>query len=360
MSKIKIYLDTLVFGLQKIGGVSVVWYEYVKRMLNDEEINLTLLDINSDYVNFLFNSLDTSKVRHEKEKGQNLQLLRNKSPKIVSDDIALFQSTYLRTCKNKNIKNVIMIHDITHQLYFKGIKRILNTYQKKKAIKNADGIIYVSENTKRDVERFFPQSRKINSVVIYNSASEYYKPLKDVVIPERYSVLVGRKYFIYVGDRYPYKNTDILFDILNCQKDITAVFIGGKPFSKEEMKKQEQYKDRIYRFEKVPDVDLNILYNAAFCMIYPSLYEGFGIPVLEAMKAGCPVIAFNNSAIPEVIIGSGILLENNNFKGMIDALKKLSDDYKREEIRLKELKVAEYFKWDVSYRKLIEFYESVL
>ena len=360
MDRIKIYLDTLVFGLQRIGGVSVVWYEYIKRMLKDEDIELTLLDIESDYINVLFKKLDTTKANHIKESGKNLQLLRNKNPKLYSiHGNSIFQSTYLRTSGTKNVKNVIMIHDITHQLYFNGVKRILNTFQKRKAIKKADGIIYISENTKKNVEKYFPESKQKLSSIIYNSASEVYKPVKDAVLPKKYCVLQGRKYFLYVGDRFQYKNTNILFDLLEKRNDLTAVFVGGRTFSRTELEKQEKYNDRCFHFKRVSDEELNVLYNLAFCFIYPSLYEGFGIPVLEAMKCGCPVIAFNNSSIPEVLRNTGILLDNNDAIGILDSVEILNDNTKRQAIVQKEIEAAKFFSWDKSYAKLKDFYRLV-
>lgn len=197
---INVIMDTLVFGLQRMGGVSVVWYQYINRMLNDKNVQLTLLDIQQGYINEDFINLDTKNAKHEMENNYNLQLLRNTNPVFdIPNQMSIFQSTYLRTCKRKNVKNVVMIHDITHQLYFRGIKKWLNTVQKKRSITNADGIIYVSENTKNDVEKLYPVSRKKKNVIIYNDATNDYKCLKDIKIPERYKNISGKKYLYMWG-----------------------------------------------------------------------------------------------------------------------------------------------------------------
>ncbi len=361
-NKINVYIDTLIFGIQKMGGISVVWYEYIKRMLQDRRILLTLIDLDIDYKNLLFNELNTTNAAHVKEKGKKLEILRIKKPRFKAPESpVIFQSTYLRTCKCKNVKNIVLIHDMTHQLYFKGIKKWINTIQTKRAIQDADGIICVSQNTLFDLHRIFPKSKNIKTTVIYNSASSDYKIISEPVIPSRYLELTGKKFFIYVGDRSPYKNTGFLFDILK-EYDIDCVLIGGADFSAKEKQEIETFDlmARIHRFTNVPNDELNILYNMAFCMIYPSLYEGFGIPVLEAMQAGCPVIAFNNSSIPEVLRGSGIMLETNDISGAVNSLFKLEDQQIREKIIRGQLEAAKYFNWEKSYQELIDFYAEIL
>ena len=358
---INIIMDTLVFGLQRMGGVSVVWYQYLNRMLNDKRVDLTLLDIPGEYINDDYKKLQTDSVKHEKEYAISLQMLRNTNPQYREPDrLSIFQSTYLRTCRGKNIRNVVMIHDITHQLYFHGIKKWLNTLQKKKSIANADGIIYVSENTKKDVETYFPSSKTIRSTVIYNDAASEYKRIKKFTIPEIYSEIDGKDFFIYVGDRFDYKNTKLLFDILKRVTSIHCVLVGGKEFSDEEIEYFSNEKDRVHRYTRVSNVDLNILYNAAYCMIYPSHYEGFGIPVLEAMRAGCPVIAFKNSSIPEVLGGSGLLFENDDIDSVIESIERLKDDSFREKIIEDQMTSSKRFSWDESYNKLVSFYKEIL
>lgn len=358
---VKLYLDTLVFGLQKRGGVSVVWYEYIRRLLKEPLVELTLLDINGSYVNTVFQELDTSKAFHVRERGKNLQVLRNRKPRLPEEASGgIFQSTYLRTCKKPGIKNVIMIHDFTHQKYFKGIKRWLNTFQKWRSVHNADGIICVSENTRKDLLQFFPFCKNKYTTVIYNSASDIYKVVREPYLPERYRELEGKKYFIYVGDRFPYKNTGFLFRLLRETSKLHCVLIGGAELSVQEKQDIMGLEKRIHHFTRVSDEDLNLLYNCAFCMIYPSLYEGFGIPVLEAMKSGCPVIAFHNSSIPEVLRGTGILLENDDYEGCLRALGKLADSDYREELVKAEVKAAEFFDWETSYFNLLCFYQKII
>ncbi|MBP3255297.1 MAG: glycosyltransferase family 4 protein [Clostridia bacterium] len=355
----KIYLDTIIFARQRFGGISNVWYEYVSRMLKDENVELNLFGLDN-YINMRYMELNKENAKHLKDKKSNINILRLISPDIKSTEKCIFQSTDLRICKKKNVKNIVMIHDTTHQIYFKGIKKIINTYQKRKAIKNADGIVYISDNTRKDTNRFFKKSTEKMEKVIYNSASEDFCKLDKPELPERYKEVENKKYFIYVGDRTNYKNVDFLYRVLRENPHINAVIVGGKDFSEKELEELVDIKDRIYKYSKVPNDELNILYNKAFCSIYPSLYEGFGIPVLEAMKTGCPVIAFNNSSIPEVLKGTGILLENNDIEGCNEQIKKLEDFAYRKKIENEEIEKSKFFDWNKSYKELMDFYEEVL
>lgn len=364
-TRLNVILDTLVFGLQKRGGVSVYWYEFVSRMLKDPEVNLTLIRIRGNYVNDMFTSLDLSGANIIYESGDNLQLLRNISPKIAAQrEPVVFQSTYLRVCKNKNVRNVVTIHDFTHQIYFQGVKRWLNTVQKNRAIKNADSIICISENTKRDLLKYYPRCSQDKISIVYNGANDDYRPLNEFIIPDSYREIEGEKYIIYVGDRFPYKNTDFLFEILARNSSFHLVLIGGSEFNEHEIelikKLDENGIRRVHRFTKVLNETLNVLYNGAVALVFPSLYEGFGIPVLEAMKAGCPVIAFDNSSIPEVLNGSGILLENNDINGCMNELRKLENAAYRERIVKQQIGAAGKFSWDKAYAQLKNVYRDAL
>ena len=105
---------------------------------------------------------------------------------------------------------------------------------------------------------------------------------------------------------------------------------------------------------------LNILYNNAYCLLYPSLYEGFGIPVIEAQRAGCPVIAGANSCIIEVIGKGGIALEKLNVSNIVDSLKALESSAFRNDIIQEGLNNAQRFSWDKTYEQTLKVYKSLM
>ena len=111
---------------------------------------------------------------------------------------------------------------------------------------------------------------------------------------------------------------------------------------------------------RVDNAELNRLYNQAKCLVYPSAYEGFGIPPIEAQKAGCPVIAMNSSSLPEVVKDSGILLDNLTSASLKDALSLLSFPTERQNLIVAGLKNSKRFSWDLTFQQTMNVYNTLM
>lgn len=364
-----IILDTMIFGMQKAGGVAVYWNEMYQRFIKDPNNDLYILELEKGYINPEFKMLDISKFQGNKERGKNLQIVRNCEPQIKKKIVrpTIFQSTYLRVSHKCNIKNIVTVHDFIYQLFRDSsfnntskLKLLLNDFQKRIAFRAAAGIVCISENTKRDLLKLYPFIDEKKVRVIHNAASDEYFPLVDKSFPEKYKSLEKKKYIMYVGHRGGYKNFEFLTKVIMHTQDLYCVLVGGDPLSDKDKEMMGDSSNRFIQFRGVTNRDLNILYNNAFCFIFPSLYEGFGIPVLEAMRTKCPVIAFNNSSIPEVMRGSGILLENNDLDGCLSALERFEDSAYRNKIAEEGYIASKLFSWDKTYERYIEFYQEVL
>ena len=160
-----------------------------------------------------------------------------------------------------------------------------------------------------------------------------------------------------MGDRKSiYKQFDLAAKVASEIKK--PLVIVGRPLAQEEITKLNGTNYHV--LSGVSTETLNILYNNAFCLLYPSLYEGFGIPVIEAQRAGCPVITGANSSIIEVIGEGGIALEKLNISNIIEAIQTLDKSSYRNDVIKKGLENAQRFSWDKTYEQTIKVYQSLM
>ena len=162
---------------------------------------------------------------------------------------------------------------------------------------------------------------------------------------------------MFVGSRFTYKNFRWSVKAVSLLKNMDFYIVGAK-LNAEEQSYISSFKNLKYKvFTDISNHELNELYNSAFALIYPSDYEGFGLPVVEAMKSGCPVIARNRSSIPEISPAKNLLLDDFTFDEFLDKYEKLSSDY--DNYQNNALNNAKRFSWDNSYEKHKSIYNSL-
>src|SRR4030095_3397415 len=195
---------------------------------------------------------------------------------------------------------------------------------KRKSISAAQAIICISENTKKDlIERYKLAERKV--VVIY-LASEL-----DMSMSYGPDEVPARPYYLFVGSRFSYKNFASLLkafaNIISLQRE-PIICVVGPPFSDEEKKLIADLKvtDRVVHYGFTSDSHLAKLYRCSTAFVYPSLYEGFGIPPLEAMACGTPVVASNRSSIPEVAGSAARLVDPTDVVALAEQLHQVVND----------------------------------
>lgn len=272
--------------------------------------------------------------------------------------------------KLTNQKKIITVYDVI-SLYFPKTFTKITVFRYKllfsKTIKTSDKIITVSHHTKQDIMKYFkiPED-KIK--VIYEAANGNYKPLKeDEVNKIRQKYNLNYPFILYVGTLEPRKNIPTLLKAyykLKKQGIKHKLVITGKRGWKyksifETIEKLNLQKDVIFT-GYVPDEDLPGLYNAADLFVYPSLYEGFGLPPLEAMACGTPVITSNTSSLPEVVGDAGIMVNPYNVDELANAMYEvLTNDGLREELSKKGLERAKLFSWKKCAKEHLKVYEEV-
>lgn len=348
-------LDSLIFSLQHAGGISAYWSEILKRF--DENVNFCIFGSDSD--NVFAKEICNYRPTFESEMPVNIRRYLPFLKKLADESI--FHSSYYRVSMQPNVANVTTVHDFTYEYYMKGLSRFVHSAQKKFAIKNSEGIICVSENTKLDLIKFYPDIDESKIKVIYNGVSDKFDRIIDAkaMLSELFPELLHEQYIIFVGDRSPYKNFDKAVDVLKKLPTFQMVVVGGKLFSEDEQAIVDSLEGRLFHYRGISTELLNVLYNNAFCLLYPSDYEGFGIPVLEAMKSGCPVISTNKSSIPEVAGVAGLLVDETSTNKFLIEIAKLSNTDFRERLQDEGFAQAAKFSWDKCFEETVSFYQEI-
>lgn len=275
--------------------------------------------------------------------------------------------------ENISCKKVVTIHDLIPYVLPETVGRgYLLKFLKEmpKIIDLADGIITVSECSKRDILKFFPiDESKI--FVTPLAADSKYKPLEKSMcrnkIKNEYQI--EKPFVLYIGGFSPRKNVSSLITAFskihkNLEKDYDLVIVGANKDDSALLKQLSQNLDissNIKFTGFVPEDLLPIFYNACDVFVYPSLYEGFGLPPLEAMSCGTPVITSDISSIPEVVGDGGILINPFDMENLMYSLEALlNDESIQEELSAKALERASNFSWEKTSEKTVEAYKKIM
>jgi mannosyltransferase len=350
----KITYDNIIFSLQKAGGISVYWTELLKRIKGSSEFDCYEMPNQ----NLFRDKIDVNCKRESSF--FPVKILRYLPFLKILPAGSVFHSSYYRFSPWKKVINIVTVYDFTYEYFSSGPAKWLHSFQKKLSLKKASGIICISESTKKDLLRFYPDLNKTLIKTIYIGVGDQFFPIeKNQRIAELSQFdarLLPEKYILFVGDRSPYKNFEIAVNTAIQNSDLAFVVVGGKEFSSAELDKVKPLENRIFHFKGIDSSLLNLLYNNAFCLLYPSSYEGFGIPVVEAMKAGCPVIAVNCSSIPEVAGDAGLLVNELTADAFSSKIKQLSFPDFRKKIVDAGYSQSAKFPWDKCYKETMEFY----
>ena len=299
-------------------------------------------------------------------------------PKLRESKLDVFHSLHQFTppYQIQNCRSLVTVHDLIYglfpEIYLKGKIQQWVYFARISAIKKASKIIANSENTKKDVMRLLgiPEN-KIE--VIYLGVTESFHPIKNSPlvgnIMRKYGI--NKEYILHVGGVSATKNINRLLLafkqlITMCKKDLALVVVGNFSFTPDYQRAFRAKLEELSLQKKVilpghvPEKDLILLYNGASLFVYPSLYEGFGLPPLEAMACGCPVVVSLNASLPEVIGDAGLYINPLDIDEIASVQQKLiTDEELRNRLVEKGLQRAKLFSWERTAKQTLSVYEEV-
>ncbi|MEX2006660.1 MAG: glycosyltransferase family 1 protein [Candidatus Saccharimonadales bacterium] len=273
----------------------------------------------------------------------------------------------------KKVKTIAFIHDLSF-IHFSEYTQVKNlTYMQKfvpYSIDRASHIITISQSTKNQiVEHYKVSPGKISIITPAINHSQFYQRPMHEISEIRKKYKLPTKYILYASTLEPRKNIEGILRSYSALGDdlkmeYGLVLAGGKGWKDESIFKTidelRSAGENIITTGYVPDEDLPAIYSGATLFVYPSFYEGFGIPLLEAMACGVPVITSNNTSLPEVVGSAAILVEAGDTTALSKAINKVLNNPERANLlREKGLAQAKKFSWEKSAKKLMAVLEKL-
>ena len=369
---LQVVMDGIIFELQSRGGISRVYQEILPRMCEmDERLKISL---------FADRRTKQTLPQHPQIDRVNIPTLRRylrpasiwmpvltkvrdsaRQHRLGDGSGQIWHSTYYTYPENWAGNQLVMVDDLIYELFaslFSSRQDDWVRAHKQMCIQKADLIICRSESTKNDLLEYY-QLKDKDIRIIYNAYSQVFHPLeKDEIKPEFRSL---KPFFLCVGRRLRHKN---FVQVLRAysrwphKSSVDLVVVDSQPWSRQErtMLAELGVEQTIHLYRDINDDELCQLYNQAEAFIHPSLYEGFGIPLLEAMACGCPVIA---SRIPSTIEVAGdvpFYFEPHAINDLCDKLDiALSSGKNTPRVRQGLQKVKDY-SWDKTARQTLDVY----
>lgn len=269
--------------------------------------------------------------------------------------------------------SVVTIHDCIHLMFPQYLpNRMAYAYARAQmwtAAHRSDCILTVSDASKRDILHLFNiPPEKI--VVVYNAIDAHFSvtPPPDAVARVRERYQLDHRFLLYVGNIKPHKNLVRLIEAFSELRtgdleDLKLLIIGDE-ISKLPALRHAVHRHKLHKHVRflgyVPDDQLAVLYRLAAVFVFPSLYEGFGLPPLEAMASGTPVVASNVSSLPEVVGDAAVLVDPHDIDSIVDGLRcVLTNPARADDMRRKGLERSREFSWERSVARTLEVYKRI-
>ena len=370
----QILFDSSIYSLQSTGGITRMFNELVPRLATlDPEVqiqffktgllkqplpqikNVKIYDIG--YLDLLFRPRRIWQNSYEKI----YSFIGNKI--ITSQEPTIWHSSYYNDFLGWKGKKVVTVHDMIYEMFPKLFSHKFDQNfirQKKKTIINSDAVICVSNTTKQDLINLY-SLQDDNFHILYHGVSPSFQQLDHKKIPEEFRI--SFPYIMFVGKRTHNKNfLEFIkaYSKWNKKKEIHVLAVGQK-WGKDEIRilKELQIFENVILKSNIDDGQLTYLYNQALAFIYPSLYEGFGIPLLESMACGCPIVASNIPSTKEIAQDIPVYFEIGDVESFLFALDRAVKEKNNPASLQKGLLRAKGFTWDISAKRLLQIYREL-
>ena len=350
-----LHLDGIIFSLQQHGGISVYFRELLRRFTAADHAVLTV----ESPLKAVEAAESFSALTCVERPGRRLERMR-RCRDAVGHDVPradVFHSSYYRRPAGNGVPTVVTVHDFVAHRFLRGARGRMRTWLMNSAIAQARHIICISEATREDLMEFVGVRSDQRVSVIHNGVSALFRPLTGGAA----RASPDRSFALFVGQRAGYKNFSLALRALEHLPDLVLYCVGGGALQPAELAGvSESTRARVQHLGFVADERLNMLYNQAHCLVYPSTYEGFGIPVLEAMRAGCPVVSVDCKAVLEV---GGLALsvseESEDPVSLTRAIERLHDTDIRSRLRELGLERSRQFSWDRCFEQTMATYHDI-
>jgi glycosyltransferase involved in cell wall biosynthesis len=350
---------------EHLHGIGRYTYEIINNVSKEKDVHLKLLVNDLEMSKRIFNGIDN--IEFIKMKSKFLSLTEQvELPLIVNKykKDALFHSPSFVSSPFIKCKMIMTIHDLNHLKFPEYYSRFHKYYYKyivKTSALKCEKILTVSNFSKSEIVEWL-KCDKNKVVVTYNGVDDKFKIIddKDELDRVKQKYDLPDKFVLYIGNLKPHKNVETLVKSMKDVDNDIKLIINGKPNeSLTKIMNELDLSNRIQFIGYVEDDDLPIMYNLAKIFVFPSLYEGFGLPPLEAMKCGCPTIISDAECLRELVKEKDFVCERKNHKQLSEKINMVIGNEKvRKKFIENGVQCANIYRWSSCVNKTLEVYSN--
>lgn len=355
----RVRFDEQIFVVQKYGGISRMFASLAREFTRTADLGVEVESFHLPIVNrYILDDAVLSRELEARSAGSwqvaLTRYLAHRPPRIKVDvEHSTFYLPHGRP-RGRARKSVVTVHDLIPELLPDTRRRLDFLTVKKRYVTEADHVVCVSEATRQDLIRLYPEVAD-RTEVIHHGVDHQFTPQKASSQPSE------RPYLLFVGNRGQYKDGTLALNafvsLAESHPDMELLLVGGGPLTKLETASIPMALRSRVRQKYVPDAQMPTVYSSAQALVFPSRFEGFGMPILEAMACGTPVIAAQASSLPEVGGDACLYFTPGHSDELISAIDAvLSSSTLRQELSEKGLSRASTFTWAKSAKGYAEIY----